>query len=112
MLPKSARISSEREIRKTIKNKQYESSSPLLYLVANDNSLDGSRLAVVIPKKIGKAVVRNRLRRVFQAAFSEIRHKMAKNIDIVLFPRRASVGFNLKQAAECLGQSIKRIRFA
>ncbi|MFH1347667.1 MAG: ribonuclease P protein component [Candidatus Margulisiibacteriota bacterium] len=112
MLPKCARLSSEREIRNTIRKKQYESKSPLLYLVAKDNSLDESRLAVVIPKKIGKAVVRNRLRRVFQAGFVEIRHKIAKNIDVVLFPRHASVGFDMKQAAECLGQSIKRIRFA
>lgn len=110
MLPKSARLSSEREIRQTIKDKQYESKSPLLYLVANDNSLDESRLAVVIPKKLGKAVARNRVRRVFQAAFANIRHKIAKNIDLVVFPRSAAFGKTAPEIEVGLGECLNRIK--
>ena len=110
MLPKSARLSSEREIRQTIKDKQYESKSPLLYLVANDNSLDESRLAVVIPKKLGRAVTRNRLRRLFQAAFARIKHKIAKNIDMVVFPRSAAIDKPVADIEVGLGKCLNRIK--
>ena len=110
MLPKSARLSSEREIKKTLKDKQYESKGPLLYVAANENSLSESRLAVVIPKKLGKAVARNRVRRVFQAAFDNIRRKIAKNIDIVVFPRSAAFGLKTPDIEAGLVKCLSRIK--
>ena len=112
MLPKKARLSSEREIRQTIKTKQYESRSHLLYLVAQENTLDVSRLAVVTPKKLGKAVVRNRLRRIFQAAFVKIRHKIAKNINLVIFPRPSAIGKTAGDAEVGLVKCLNRIKLA
>ncbi|MBU0672061.1 MAG: ribonuclease P protein component [Candidatus Margulisbacteria bacterium] len=109
MLPKSARLSKEREIKRTIRAKQYEARRPLLYLVAMDNSHAESRLTVVIPKKLGKAVVRNRMRRVIQAVFGNIRHKIAKNIDIVVFPRHAAVGAESRSVESELGKCLDTI---
>ena len=44
---------------------------------------------MVTPKKLGKAVLRNRIRRRLMSIFSKIRHKIGKNLDIVLYPRQA-----------------------
>jgi len=45
------------------------------------------RILVITSKKLGGAVQRNRIRRVLYGAFNKIKHKINKNIDIVLFPR-------------------------
>lgn len=98
MLPREARLSKECEIKGVIKTKQFESNSPLLYLVARDNFLPNSRLVVVAPKKLGNSSARNRLRRVFAAAFSKIRHNLAKNADFVLFPKKSAVELGMQDA--------------
>ena len=98
MLPREARLSREDEVRRVIRTKQFEGNSPLLYLVAMENTLVNSRLAVVTPKKLGNAVVRNRTRRIFAAAFYQIRHKIAKNMDFVFFPKKTAVKSSMHDA--------------
>jgi ribonuclease P protein component len=43
---------------------------------------------VVCSKRLGNAVVRNRIRRVYQATIYKIKNNIAKNIDIVVIPRQ------------------------
>jgi ribonuclease P protein component len=108
LLPKKERLSREREIKDVLQARQYESKSPLLHLAARDNQLPNSRLAIVTPGKLGIATTRNRLRRVFVAAYCKIRHKIAKNIDFVIFPRHASVGVSTDRAAEEVLKALRR----
>ncbi|NQT29881.1 MAG: ribonuclease P protein component [Candidatus Saganbacteria bacterium] len=102
MLPKKKRLSRQSEIKATINQRQYQKRSPLLSLVARDNGLANSRVVIVTPKKLGKAVTRNRLRRVFQGGLLKIWHKIAKNIDIVVFPRHTAIGISSDEAATVL----------
>lgn len=111
MLPREARLSKEYEVKRVIKTKQFEGNSPLLYLVAMDNFLGNSRLAVVTPKKLGNAVARNRTRRIFAAAFYKIRHNIAKNMDFVFFPKKSAVGIRMQDANDaislCMGNCLR-----
>lgn len=112
MLPREARLSKEYEVNRVIKTKQFEGNSPLLYLVAMDNFLENSRLAVVTPKKLGNAVVRNRTRRIYEAAFSNIRHNIAINMDFVFFPKKSDVGVSMQDAIEAISLCIgNRLRY-
>ena len=109
MLPKRERLSSEREIRDTIKRKQYEKKRPLLYFTAKDNGLGFSRLCVVTSKKLGKATIRNRLRRICSQAFSEIMHKKAKkHVDMVIFPRSSATDKKSDAIIEELGKALAK----
>lgn len=92
MLPKRERLAREQEIKGVIKAKQYESKGPLLYFVARDNSQQFSRLTVVTPKTLGKAVKRNRLRRQVFEVFGKIKPKISKNVDLVVFPKQTALG--------------------
>ncbi len=91
MLPKLERLSLEKEIRRVIGARQYTGKRPLLYLVARDNSLKFSRLAVVVPKSFGGAVLRNRLRRRINAVFAKFRQKIFSPVDVVVYPKRPAV---------------------
>ena len=64
----------------------------LIYL---PNGLDGSRLGLVVPKKVGKAVVRNRIKRILREIFRLNRSRLSQNLDIVVrvFPSPAPFTF-------------------
>ncbi|MBN2058525.1 MAG: ribonuclease P protein component [Candidatus Saganbacteria bacterium] len=87
MLPDKYRLTSSKEIKAALEQRQYTSATPLFRLVASDNAASQPRLAIVTPRKLGKAVRRNRMRRILRGAFLNICCKINKNIDCVLFPR-------------------------
>ena len=86
MLPRTNRLSREKEIKAVLKTKQYQARNPQLRIVAAENNKKTSRIVIVTPKKLGKANVRNRIRRRLAAVFAKILPEIRKNIDIVAFP--------------------------
>ena len=87
MLPKKERIKKGSEIKEIIRSKTNSFSTPLLYLLAKENSGNHNRLAIICSKKLGKAVVRNKIRRVLMQAYLKNKHIIKKNNDIVIIPR-------------------------
>jgi ribonuclease P protein component len=49
--------------------------------------LKQSRLGVAVSRKYGNAVRRNRIKRVFRAAFRKCQHDLPAGFDYVLLPR-------------------------
>src|SRR5262245_53799179 len=54
-----------------------------------ENGLDRLRLGLSVSRKYGKAVQRNRLRRLYREAFRLTRGEMPAGLDLVLIPRSA-----------------------
>jgi ribonuclease P protein component len=102
------RLTSDREIRETINSKTFYTRTPLFSLSASPNNGAFSRLAVVTSRKVGPAVVRNRLRRLFKSAFLRISDNIGKNIDIVLFPRSTALPYKAQKLAEDLEKSLMK----
>src|SRR5437868_955216 len=63
-------------------------SDPWLIVYACENGLPHLRLGLSVSRKVGPAVHRNRLRRLYKEAFRLTRHLMATGLDLVLIPRR------------------------
>lgn len=56
-----------------------------------ENDLPVSRVGLSVSRRWGKAVVRNRLRRLFREAFRLSKHELPKGLDFVLIPRKSEV---------------------
>ena len=70
--------------------------------------LDGARLGLTVPRAIGKAVVRNRIKRRLRAAFRLHRSEFGARWDVVLNPRRAALDADFAAIERALGRVIEK----
>src|SRR3954452_12344611 len=64
-------------------------SDAWLIVYACENGLPYLRLGLSVSRKVGNAVKRNRLRRLYREAFRLSRAQMTTGLDLVLIPRRS-----------------------
>jgi ribonuclease P protein component len=62
-------------------------SDPWLIVHGCFNDLDRLRIGFSVSRKVGPAVARNRLRRLYREAFRLSKHALPTGIDLVLIPR-------------------------
>jgi ribonuclease P protein component len=73
------------------------------------NGLPIPRLGVSVGKKFGNAVVRNRIKRVFRAAFRQSQHLLPPGFDYVLIPRHGVPEYRARDVLESLSGAASRI---
>lgn len=60
---------------------------------------ENKRIGIVITKKLGKSVRRNRIKRIIREAFRLTKSKLRNGTDIIIYPR---VGCNLKNLSDAI----------
>lgn len=70
---------------------------------------DQSRLGTTVTKKVGKAVQRNRIKRIVREFFRLNRHYLSANWDINIIAKRHIAGITAEQANKSLQNIFKRI---
>lgn len=68
-----------------------------------------SRLGFVITKKLGGAVVRNRVRRRYKSAIFELKDKFKNNYDYVIIGRKAAYYTDYKSIKKDMEQGINSL---
>jgi ribonuclease P protein component len=88
-----------------------------LIIYACENGLPHNRVGFSVSRKVGSAVARNRMRRLFREAYRLTRSELPAGMDLILIPRSAgpptlaelmeSLRALLPQAARKLGREAK-----
>ncbi len=69
-------------------DRRRSASDGWLIVYACPNGLSYLRLGLSVSRKVGGAVQRNRLRRLYREAFRLTRHQMPVGLDLVVIPRK------------------------
>jgi ribonuclease P protein component len=77
-------------------------------LASPDLSRHTARLGLTVPRAIGGAVVRNRIKRRIREAFRLHRAEIGPQWDIVVNPRRATLGASFPDIERALGKVIEK----
>jgi ribonuclease P protein component len=93
--PKRVRLRKRREFLLVQGQGAKLSADPLLALVLR-NGLAQTRLGITVSTKVGKAVVRTRLRRQLRELFRKRKDSLPKGLDVVLIARTSAANAPFK----------------
>lgn len=64
------------------------------------NKMEYNRIGFSISKKVGKSVVRNKIKRIYREAFVKIEKQLCKGYDFILIARKPAVDVSYREACE------------
>ncbi len=109
--PRSSRILRSADFR-LVYDHGFRVSGPLFAAFCRAREGDeidlGARLGLTVPRAVGKAVARNRIKRRLREVFRLHRAKIAPQWDIVLNPRRAALEAEFGEIEREMGRVIEK----
>jgi len=100
--PKSHRLLSKPDFDRVFAARRSKADARLV-VYASENELGHARLGLVVSRKVGNAVVRNRWKRLLREAFRLVQHDLPP-VDLVCLPRPAC-----KPDLESLSLSLRKL---
>lgn len=79
-------------------------------LAYRPNGLDRIRLGITVTKKVGNAVIRNRLKRIVREYFRHNRDRVKSRCDINVIVKRSATGISTERAKASLDALVNRIK--
>ncbi len=112
-MKKTEIIKKNYEFRYFFKKGEYVSGK-LLEIFIFENKLDKNKIGIIVSRKVGKSVVRNKIKRYIRAAYAEIEDKLIKNYNILLiWKKKTDVEranfFDIKKDMICILKNAKAL---
>ena len=84
--------------------------SPLLVSYVRKNRTGVTRVGITVSKKVGKAVLRNRSRRVIRAAYAELMGEVLPGYDIVFVARGRTPHVKTPAVSAVMRKQLRELR--
>ncbi|MER3422965.1 MAG: ribonuclease P protein component [Nitrospiraceae bacterium] len=81
--------------------------TPLFSLVYSPSGLASTRVGIIVSKRFGKAVARNRAKRIFRELTRQSRGQLVNGQDMLIFPRREALRIRHDQLLEAWATALK-----
>ena len=102
-LPHASRLHLKRDFKRIIEGgTKYKTRGLVLWADKTCRSTGPARFAVVVSKKLGPAVVRNRSKRILREAFRTFRTHLVPGADVIVSPQQTQTTSSLHAAQEAL----------
>lgn len=92
-LPRKARLRKRRDFL-ALRRRGQRSRTPHFLIVRDQDTPEPTRLGITVTKKIGCAVVRNRIKRGVREAFRRLRHDLPAHMTILVIAQRGAGELN------------------
>ena len=92
--PKQARLRKRPEFRNLTRTGEKFHTSNFVILTQNSGRCE-TRLGITVSSKVGKAVVRNRVKRLLREFFRRYRHEVRPNKDMLIIARKGAADLSL-----------------
>lgn len=109
MLPRHLRLKHPQDFQ-TVRRRGSRWRDPLLTLHSLPNSLSHNRFGIVVSRKVGSAVIRNRVKRQLRAAISHWLPRLISGYDCVLTVQPPAAQASYAALEHVLGQGFRQLR--
>lgn len=82
----------------------------MVALYVRSDTQGAARLGITVSRRVGKAVQRNRVKRLLREAFRLQKQRFPRGLDLVLIARPAAAGATFHQLFQEMGMICQRVR--
>ncbi|MEM9252721.1 MAG: ribonuclease P protein component [Planctomycetota bacterium] len=106
--PRRFRLTGRRQFSAVFDHRVRRSAGPLT-VSARPNGLDHNRVGLSVPRRVGNAVARNRVKRLIREAIRLNQHDLPAGYDLVISVRPHDPPLTLDACADLLATALRRV---
>lgn len=107
-MEKKLRLTRNRDFAKVYQHKQSTANHQFVVYKKRNQDLEKFRVGISASKKLGNAVVRNRIRRVLKEIVRNNQHRIKSGFDIVIIVRAKAIQLEFAQLEKSLLHALRK----
>jgi len=108
-MKKAYRVKKNKEFQAIIKSgKSFANREFVIYYIEKQDQTH-FRVGISVGRKLGKAVQRNRLKRLIREAFRELESRISPNVDMIIIARKNSIDLPYDRVKNSIVHLLKRL---